>query len=284
MNTLLRSLARRIIPRAARNWLRSPVQTVAWARDQLRHGLGLNTSVRLRPDWTLLCHPAAYRLAYHVARSDADQAAELDTFIGACRSGMILFDIGAHFGLFSLAALHYGGPAARVVAVEPSPAACRMLRIQAALNGATAGLTVLEAAAARHSGEQRMLPIGVIAAGYFTGDVAGRPPRDLRPVRTISLDALAEEHGVWPTHVKIDVEGFEVEVLRGARRVLARQPAPTLFVELHHALLRDRGQDPGVSLTMLEQSGYRLYDSTGSPASREALLARPLVRVVARRE
>jgi FkbM family methyltransferase len=283
MKALLRSIGRRIIPRTARNWLRSPTQTIAWARDELRYRIGLNPVVRLRPGWTLVCHPAAYRTGYQAVHHDPDQAAELAAFIAACRPDMVLFDIGAHFGLFSLAALHYGGSSARAVAVEPSPGACRMLRIEARLNAVGRGLTVLEAAAAEQAGEVRMLPIGVIAAGYFTGAVEDRAEADLRPVRTVTLDGLAQELGLKPTHIKIDVEGFEREVLLGARGVLAQHPAPQLFIELHNAELRRRGRDPAATLALLAQSGYRLYHSSGSPALKEDVLAPALIRVVARR-
>src|SRR4051794_32708229 len=118
---LLRDLVRPCIPRGIRNWVRSPTKSARWIWDEVRYASGQTQEVRVRPDWSLLCHPAAYRFAYYAQHADEEQVAEFDGFISTCRPGMVLFDIGAHFGLFSLAALHYGGIAARAVAVDPSP-------------------------------------------------------------------------------------------------------------------------------------------------------------------
>ena len=82
---------------------------------------------------------------------------ELDECIGACEPGMVLFDIGAHFGAFSLAAIRYGGAGVRVFAVEPSPFAVRLLWVQARVSGPSDGVTLLNAAAAAEPGYHRML-------------------------------------------------------------------------------------------------------------------------------
>jgi hypothetical protein len=75
---------------------------------------------------------------------DPLQIAELNQFIVECKPEMIFIDCGAHFGLFSLAALHFGGPQATVVAIEPSPMAIKKLRQQAALNKVTDPLKLLK--------------------------------------------------------------------------------------------------------------------------------------------
>jgi len=112
-----RALLRRVVPRVIRNWLRSPSRSLAWAWDELGHALGRDPVIFLRAGWSVRAHPAARR-AFGIPQSDPSQIAELDAFIASCCPGMMLFDIGAHFGLFSFAALHYGGPTARAVAVD----------------------------------------------------------------------------------------------------------------------------------------------------------------------
>jgi len=197
---------------------------------------------------------------------------------------MILFDLGAHFGLFSLAAIHYGGSDARAIAIEPSAFACRILRDEALMNGVGSQITVVEAAVADRSGRTEMIPVGVIAAGYYSPATETQGPAERRAVRAVTIDELAREHGVWPTHLKIDVEGAEAEALRGAGETLRRSPAPTLFLELHHRLLRERGLDPGRALDILDDAGYRVAGLDGEAISKTELLQRDLIRVVARRE
>jgi hypothetical protein len=98
----------------------------------------------------------------------------------------------------------------------------------------------------------------------------------------VTLDGLVERTGLSPTHVKIDVEGYEGAVLRGGRRLLTGEPPPLIFLELHNALLRERREDPGAVLDLLEELGYQTLDCFAVPADRAVLLARPLVRLIAR--
>jgi FkbM family methyltransferase len=238
----------------------------------------------LRPGWHLVCHPLAYPRSYRAQREDPEQAAEFDGFIAACRPGMVLFDVGAHFGLFSLAALHYGGPTARAVAVDASPTATRMTQIQAQLNGVADRCTVVCACACQEEGVRGMVAVGVLADGYFTPAGRDHCGRELTATPAITLNELVERTGLWPTHLKIDVEGYEGEVLRGAQRLLTHDPAPMLFIELHNVLLRELGEDPVAILALLEESGYRFSAPTGRPVCKELILSRSLVRFVAKRE
>lgn len=277
-------IARACAPRGVRNWLRSPAKSAAWVWNEARHAAGACEVIEMRPGWRVRAHPSAYPFAYFAQHHDPEQVAEFDAFVAACRPGMTLFDVGAHFGLFSLAALHYGGREARAVAVDPSPTAARMIRIQARLNGAADRLTVVEAAAGeQEDGWREMLAAGVHGAGYYLApEDHGRG--DLTRTRATTLDRLAAESGLVPTHVKVDVEGYEASVLRGGRRVLAREgDAPALFLELHNEIIRAQGGDPRESLDLLDEHGYSVAAVDGSPVSRAFILERPLIRVVARK-
>jgi FkbM family methyltransferase len=279
----IRATLRRLVPRGVRNWLRSPRSSAAWVWDECKHAIRLDPTVRLRPDWTLRCHPAAYRTAYRALEIDAEQMAELDAFIATCRPRMVLFDLGAHFGLFSLAALHYGGASAQAVAVDPSGMAERMLHIQSRLNGVAERLAVLRAAVSDRAGRLELTPVGVLAAWYYTAPGSDHPPRDRCAVPAVTLDGLAERFRLVPTHVKIDVEGFETAVLRGGKAVLGGTAGPLLFLELHNALQRERRRDPRETLQSLREAGYQVFALDGQLLENEAILTRPLVRVVARR-
>jgi hypothetical protein len=95
------------------------------------------------------------------------------------------------------------------------------------------------------------------------------------------VDQLVQETGLEPTHIKIDVEGQEEAVLRGARIVLA-QTGPVVALELHNEAIRNRGGDPGAVLDMLREAGYEIFKN-GEPANLTAILAKPVVRVIATR-
>jgi FkbM family methyltransferase len=278
----VKALLRRLCPRPVRNWLRAPAKSLAWGWRQTRYLAGARELREVRPGWAVVCHPLAYRHSYFAQLEDPEQAAEFDAFVARCFPGMVLFDLGAHFGLFSLAALHYGGPAARAVAVDASPTAERLLRIQAELNGVADRMQVVRACVCDAVGVREMVAVGVLADGYFTAPGPDHG-RETSPTPAVTLDHLARQTGLRPTHVKIDVEGFEASVLDGGAEVLRGDPAPLVFLELHNDILRGRGEDPAEVLGRLARLGYRVVDAhAGAPGA--ALTDRPLVRLVARRD
>ncbi len=142
--------------------------------------------------------------------------------------GARAFDIGAHVGNRSRALRRAG---ARVVAVEPQAPFTGFLRrtlprdialVEAAVGARAA---VAEMAVSRlHPTVSSLTPDFATAAGRLPG--VGLVAWDQRqPVTVTTLDALAEIHG-QPDFIKIDVEGFEAEVLAGLSR-----PAPLIAFE-----------------------------------------------------
>jgi len=280
---LVKGYVRTYVPRNIRNWLRSPAYSTEWIWDEIKYALGVRQIAQMRPGWFLLCHPAAYRFAYCAHNIDSDQVAEIDGFIAACWPGMALFDLGAHFGLFSLAALRYGGVDAKAIAVDPSPTASRMMRIQANLNHVADRLTIVQASIGEHTGWRPMVAVGVLAAGYFVAPGRDHPDSELARTPAITLDGLAHDSGILPTHVKIDVEGYEAEVLRGGRELLSQTESPLLFIELHNQITRERNEDPEEPLALLRSLGYDTFTVNGDPLNKESVLSRPLIRIMARK-
>src|SRR5712691_2981686 len=128
---VLKNLVRTLIPRPLRNWLRSPSRSAEWLWDATRFSFGAVETLNFLPGWSVVCHPHAYKVAGRSQISDPEQREEFQNFLAYCGPRMRLFDLGAHFGLFSLAAAQFGG---RAVAVDPSPLAAKMIRTQVRLN------------------------------------------------------------------------------------------------------------------------------------------------------
>jgi FkbM family methyltransferase len=276
-------LARFFLPRQARNWLRSPSDSMRWAWAKARYLAGKKDIVQVRPGWSLVCHPAADKFSYLAQKNDQDQVAEFDSFIREITPDAILFDIGAHFGLFSLAALHYGGASAIAVAVDPSPVAVQFIKTQAKLNEVSDRLHIVQAAVSDQVGRQSMVAAGVLSSGYYVHPSEDHGTADLISTRTTTLDQLVLDFKLRPTHIKIDVEGYERAVINGGRDVLSAGEAPILFVELHNEMVREHGGAPKETLGLLRSLGYETFSTSGNLLNDQTMLDSPLIRIVARK-
>lgn len=270
----LKTVVRAAVPRPVRNWLRSPSRSAEWLWDAAAFSLGATKSLALLPDWSVVCHPHFYKVVYQAQIADPEQASEFSNFVRHCSCKMFLFDIGAHFGIFSLAAAHGGGKA---LAVDPSPTAAKMIATEAALNGCAKSIQILQAAVSDANGVIGMLSSGVFSDGYFKF-ARGRAKSDLTQAQALTIDQMSLQYGS-PTHIKIDVEGHEAAVLRGARETL-RRVAPVLFLELHNQIVAADGGDPRSTLDELADLGYSLIGVDGSAISHDAVLGKPIIRVV----
>jgi FkbM family methyltransferase len=169
---------------------------------------------------------------------------ELDAFIQHCKAGMQLVDVGASYGVFSLTAMAW--PESRALLIEPHPPSIKILGELQRMNGLSdQRFTVVPAAAGAQDGCLAMEGDEFYLACPASGTSV--------PMR--SLDSLCSELGFRPTHIKIDVEGFEFEVLKGSVTVL-EQCMPVLHLEIHNGFLADRGTDPAEIYSFLTARGY----------------------------
>jgi len=256
---------------------------MGWVWAQAKYLAGVKRVVQIRPGWSVVCHPAAFSFAYSSQNDDPDQAAEFDCFINEITPGAVLLDIGAHFGLFSLAALHYGGVNATAIAVDPSPMAAGFIKRQARLNGVSDRLQVVQAAVSDRMGWQPMISVGILSGGYFVHPSTEHPASELTQTRTTTLDQLVEEFSLVPTHVKIDVEGYELAVISGGVKLLSCDNAPHLFIELHNEIVRQNGGSPTEMLRLLRTLSYEIFATNGDRIDDQEILNRPLIRIVAKR-
>lgn len=178
---------------------------------------------------------------------------EVVDVISRCVStGMTALDLGAQSGFYSLLLSRLVGPSGTVVAFEPLPANYRVLLENIELNGLN-NITARPEAVTEAPGTMEFE-----VPGSDSNLIAGPLlPDDARPmvlVPTISLDALAREIGPRIDFIKIDVEGAENQVLRGAASVL-NSCRPTMLIELHNMDGKSRTHDV---VTELIEVGYRI--------------------------
>jgi FkbM family methyltransferase len=185
-----------------------------------------------------------------------------DFFIRHMRPGSVFIDGGAAFGWYTALAARLVGSAGRVYAFEPTPGYFGMLERNAR---EPRNVTCERAALWDHSGEiefhdfgnrygvaSTALPPETIPFGDF---LASRKSYRKIRVNAVSLDDYCARHSIAPDIVKLDVEGAESRVIRGAAKTLRGHP--TLILEILRAQAESgEGQQ---LYDVLRAAGYHPY-------------------------
>jgi FkbM family methyltransferase len=177
------------------------------------------------------------------------------------RPGDRCVDVGANIGVHTVRLARLARLAGRdgeVIAVEPDPELARRAERNAALNG-LGNVRVVNAAASDTAGEMRLYRpspwdtnrarASLLHHPYLTGDATNVP--------VVTLDEVCAGRRI--ALIKIDVEGHEAAVVRGAAAIIARD-APSIVFEYAPELLNDAAQSP---FGWLAAQGYAMFTVRG---------------------
>jgi FkbM family methyltransferase len=172
--------------------------------------------------------------------------------------GMVMLDIGAHHGLYSMIAAGRVGPMGKVISFEPSPRERERLQRHRAANrfdqitiesvalGAAPGKAVLYAQRRRGSGFNSLRPAAALRSGTIEIEVDVETLDDyLRRAQIHQVDL-----------VKLDVEGGELDALKGATHLLSSENRPLLLAEVEDERTEPWGYKAVEIVRLLEAEGY----------------------------
>jgi FkbM family methyltransferase len=192
------------------------------------------------------------------------EPSSVEVLKAAVRPGDVVFDVGANIGFYSTLFSRWVGAGGRVYAIEPEPENLAMLRYNLEANrcenatvcdcavGVTGGVAhfSLDAATGATGHLGRSATAGEVAVG--TGRV------QVIETRVATLDDLVACHDAAPRVVKLDIEGGELDALRGAARTLDGH-RPVVVSEL-------TGDGGPAAVEFLGRHGYRMWDlESGRP-------------------
>lgn len=207
---LVRRVGAYAVPRGSRFWIQMPAG--------LAQGLWLNLDPRFDREYAQGLYETT------IQKTLAEQLSEGGTF----------YDVGGHIGFVSLIAARLVGESGAVFTFEADPENAERIKQHVLRNGFEQ-ISVIPLAVWSRSGTLRFQRSSELS-GHNQGAVVGTAGETSAPgmveVNALSLDEFGESHRS-PTLVKIDVEGGEVEVLRGAEHLLSKA-RPTLICEVHN--------------------------------------------------
>lgn len=182
-----------------------------------------------------------------MGRSDSRQLGE------EAKPGMTVVDVGANVGVYTGLFSKSVGPHGKVIALEPSPSNWRALCKAASVNHWD-NVELHQIAAADRSGHMHF-ECSVFNSGNNALSVDGRSGGGLE-VEVASLDSIVAGRKVH--FIKIDVQGWEASVLRGARQTLSENRPLSVRVEIWPSGLLRAGSSADEVVDLLESAGLEI--------------------------
>jgi FkbM family methyltransferase len=148
-----------------------------------------------------------------------------------CRENMRVCDLGANLGYYTIKLAHLVGPGGYVLALEPNPELFPFLRDSVELNGFSARVRIENLAAGAENGS---LVLNYADTNMGGGNLFGLPPH-MSPrtseVRVVAVDDLVHDERGFDL-IKIDVEGWESQVIKGMARTLEKSAHASIVTEV----------------------------------------------------
>jgi FkbM family methyltransferase len=247
----MRAAGRMLLPRAMRRWVRHGQASLL---DLVSLGKGLPRT--LPGGEVVRVHPTSAGMSWNLTEYEAFRAATVP--------GATVLDVGANVGAYSLLFAQWVGQSGKVYAFEPSPAMRAGLVRHLRLNGLDHVVDIVPAAVADRCTEMDFTTAPPDGMHRLLTSSSGNGT--LR-VPVVTLDGFCSERGVRPSIIKIDVEGFELSVLQGARDTLRSIGAGLeVFMEIHPSLWPELGIARSDVADELHRQGLEMEPlATGQP-------------------
>lgn len=181
----------------------------------------------------------------------------LQEFVRLASEAKCILDVGAHVGLYTIPAALNSPATTEIYSFEPTAANLEMLRTHLQLNGVSK-VRVLPLFVGESSNPQKLL---LLERGIGGNNTAVELECNCAStmVESITLDEFVRQRNIAPDLIKIDVEGWEVFVVKGAKELLNRF-RPRIVLSIHPNHIKRSGSDLSEMRQLFKNYGYQFLD------------------------
>ena len=218
---------------------------------------GHQNYIQLNQYSKLLYTEAASFDFHHIFENDFP---EVSSFIDLAKNKLCFLDVGASRGVYS-SIFSKINPNGIAYAFEGSAQSCFAIKELAEKNSISDQIKVKECMVGDHIGKSFF---SLENCGYV--QIIENETLKKVEKHIITLDSFCLENNLSPDIIKIDVEGYELEVIKGSQFII-EQISPVILLELHLSYLDKRGIFPEEVLRCLSDNNYRISDIQNNPIS-----------------
>jgi FkbM family methyltransferase len=187
------------------------------------------------------------------------ESATLKLFSDMIKSESIIFDVGANIGIYSLIAAKKIKTPGKIFAFEPSEWAFNRLKENISLNSVNS-IELINKAVSNYNGKTDFY----LCEDDAYNSLGSEPMQKVvakKIVAVITLDNFCANEKIDKINIlKIDTEGADFLVLKGAAGLLSKEQAPVIFCEYNRYTKASKDFELNDMLTFLEESNYHLYE------------------------
>lgn len=210
---------------------------------------------------TITINNEQYKVSAHIARGINKNIDEppYNILKKLSTNANIVFDVGASNGIISLLLSKHMNKNSSIYSFEPTPSIFNILKDNAKVQNGNANIIPYNLAISSENGFLHFKQTARKTMNY----VVKEKTSDTIDVKCTTLDSFVNTYKISPDVIKIDVEGWEYNVLLGGRELLKRHNCK-LLIEMHQDILRNNGVTRENFNSLISDLGYISYGKDGN--------------------
>jgi FkbM family methyltransferase len=197
------------------------------------------------------------RLSHIVYDVDIEEAASKQAFLDLIDDGDIVIDVGANIGEYSLIAAQKVKQNGKVISIEPLKSTAQTLTQNFQLNNFTNFEVISKVIGNENKKVNLYKQLAGGTMGFVDSTLIGRKFEKTDEVEMTTIDEILSTRNIENVKVmKIDIEGYEFELLKGAKNSLKNKKITNMIIEVHINYLKEKGISEKEFYDYLNQQGY----------------------------